>query len=166
MPLAPPVMTATFPSSFPTLSSWTRHERDAYLPTVAAAEQDAALRGGADAGRRLQVQREVSRDHDAVVAGGQLHGDVAVEHVPEHALGRALAGISVAAAARPDHDEAVAGARPRVRDLGRQAVVAAVGPAHDQLGGEAVLAAGQSPRRDLVAFSFHGGAPVFEIREL
>jgi hypothetical protein len=42
MPLAPPVMTATFPSSFPMLSSWTPHERDAYLPTVAAAEQDGA----------------------------------------------------------------------------------------------------------------------------
>jgi hypothetical protein len=33
-------MTATFPSSFPKRSSWTRHERDAYRPTVDAVGQD------------------------------------------------------------------------------------------------------------------------------
>ena len=32
MPLAPPVMTATFPSSFPMLFSWTLGERDVTFP--------------------------------------------------------------------------------------------------------------------------------------
>jgi alkylhydroperoxidase/carboxymuconolactone decarboxylase family protein YurZ len=56
------------------LSSWTPHERDAYLPTVAAAEQDDARY--ADAGRRFPVEYQVRRDHDAVVAGGELDGSM------------------------------------------------------------------------------------------
>jgi hypothetical protein len=65
------------------------------------------LDGGPGPRGRFLVDRAVGGDYDAAVASGRLDGDVPVEDIGQDTRGRALAGIAVAPAAWPDHDEAL-----------------------------------------------------------
>ena len=107
-------------------------------PPLRRLRRSALGRGGVHLQRRGK--------HHAVVARALAPRDVAVEHVASTRSGARSRGIAVAAAARPDHDEAVAGAGPRVRAPWTAGSRLAVRPAHDSSAGEAVLAAGESPR--------------------
>src|SRR5687767_14548616 len=101
----------------------------------------------------LHVERSILAEDHAVIASCGLRADVAVEHVLDDLLDRSLFRIAVAAAARTDGDERVAGARPRVRHLRRQRRRLALARADLEVGGEAVAAAEEAPRPVLVAFA-------------
>ena len=111
-------------------------------------------------GRRHLIDRTIA-DHDAVVCRGARDADVPIDDVAEHAGDVALERIAIAAAARADGAQDIAGGKLVRRKLrGQLHRRAAVGGQQRDGAGRARQAAVEAPRRILVALAFERSATV------